>query len=87
MESSERLTQSAIDAPDLAELMQGAGPYLSLYLNTETEVRAARRSNIRGRRFRSGPSARTPPDALLDEIDRLVPEAHLRGPALLRWSA
>jgi hypothetical protein len=41
METSEQLTHGAIGAPDLADLVHGAGPFLSLYLHTDRAVENA----------------------------------------------
>lgn len=83
METSEQLTHGAIEVPDLAELVHGAGPFLSLYLNTEREVEnAGPLSERRWKTVRSDLEERQVPGALLDEIERTVPEAHLEGECL-----
>jgi hypothetical protein len=83
METSEQLSHGAIEAPDLAELVRGAGPFLSLYLNTEREVEnAGPLSERRWKTVRSDLEDEEVSGALLDEIDRLVPEAHLVGECL-----
>ena len=82
METSERLTDGAIEAPDLAQLVRGAGPFLSLYLNTEREVEnAGPLSQQRWKTVRRDLEGRVA-DALLQEIDRIVPDAHLEGECL-----
>jgi hypothetical protein len=83
METSEQLTHGAIDAPDLATLVGGAGPFLSLYLNTERAVEnAGSLAQQRWKTARRDLEGRGVPAVLLDEIQRLVPEAHLEGECL-----
>jgi hypothetical protein len=83
MESSEQLTKGAVEAPDLAELVRRPGPFLSIYLNTEREVEnAAPRSEIRWKTVRTDLEPRGVPEAVLGEIDPLVPGAHLEGECL-----
>jgi Bacterial archaeo-eukaryotic release factor family 2 len=83
METSERFTHSAIDAPDLTELVHGSGPFLSLYLNTEPDVeRASQRSQTGWKTVRSDLEQQEVSQHLLDEIELLVPEAHLQGKCL-----
>jgi hypothetical protein len=82
METSEQLTHGAIEAPDLATLVGGPGPFLSLYLHTERAVENAGSLQQRWRTARRDLEDEGVPDALLDEIERLVPEAHLEGDCL-----
>jgi hypothetical protein len=83
METSEQLTHGAIDAPDLARLVEGAGPFLSLYLNTERAVEnAGSLAQQRWKTVRRDLEGRGVSAALLDGIQRLVPEAHLDGECL-----
>jgi hypothetical protein len=83
METSEQLTDGAIQAPDLAQLVRGAGPFLSLYLNTERAVEnAGPLSQRRWKTARRDLEEQGVPGALLDEIDRVVPDAHLEGECL-----
>ena len=83
MESSERLPADAVDAPDLAELAVRQGPFLSIYLNTEPDVeKAAQRSEVRWKGIRSNLAHRGVPSAVLNEIDPIVPDAHLSGGCL-----
>jgi hypothetical protein len=83
METSAQLTHGAIEAPDLAQLVRGAGPFLSLYLNTEREVEnAGPLSQQRWKTARRDLEGQGVADALLEEIDRIVPDAHLEGDCL-----
>ncbi|MGI8617172.1 MAG: Vms1/Ankzf1 family peptidyl-tRNA hydrolase [Actinomycetota bacterium] len=83
METSEKLPHGAVEASDLAELARSSGPFLSLYLNTEPDVEnASQRSQARWKTKRSELETQDVPVALLDEIEGLVPEAHLEGNSL-----
>lgn len=83
MESSEQLTHGAIEAPDLATLVRGNGPFLSLYLNTERAVEnAGPLSQQRWKTVRRDLEDRDVSNALLAEVDRLVPDGHLEGDCL-----
>jgi Bacterial archaeo-eukaryotic release factor family 2 len=83
METSEQLPHGAVEASDLAGLARSAGPFLSLYLNTEPDVEnASQRSQARWKTNRSELETQEVPEALLDEIEGLVPEAHLEGGCL-----
>jgi hypothetical protein len=83
METSEQFTHGAIELPDLAELVHGPGPFLSFYLNTEPAIeRASQRSQTRWKTVRSDLEDQEVSDHLLDEIELLVPDAHLRGKCL-----
>ena len=83
METSERLMDGAIEAPDLATLVGGEGPFLSLYLNTERAVEnAGPLAQQRWKTVRRDLEDRDVPDALLNEIEQLVPDAHLEGDCL-----
>jgi hypothetical protein len=83
METSEQLMHGAIDVPDLATLVAGEGPFLSLYLNTGRAVEnAGPLAQQRWKTARRDLEGRGVPDALLDEIGRIVPGAHLEGDCL-----
>jgi hypothetical protein len=83
METSEQLTHGAVKAPDLAELVRRPGPFLSLYLNTAREVvNAAPLSEQRWKTIRRDLEGRDVPAAVLERVDRIVPEAHLLGDCL-----
>jgi hypothetical protein len=83
METSEQLPHGAVEAHDLAEVARSAGPFLSVYLNTERDVeKASQRSQTRWRTVRSDLEDQGASRALLDEIDLIVPDAHLEGDCL-----
>ena len=83
METSEQLPRGAVDAHDLAELVRRPGPFLSLYLHTERDVEnATQRERTRWRTVRSDLRDREVSTGVLEEIDPLVPDAHLAGECL-----
>jgi hypothetical protein len=83
METSEQLPHGAVAAPDLVEMVRRPGPILSLYLNTRREVEnAAPLSARRWKTVRSDLDDRDVPEAVLERIDGIVPEAHLEGDCL-----
>ncbi len=83
METSEQPTHGAIDAPDLAELIRRPGPFLSLYLNTEREVvNAAPLSQQRWKTARRDLERHDVPGTILEQIETMVPDAHLHGDCL-----
>ena len=83
MESSEALPNDAVEATDLREIGRSAGPFLSLYLNTEQDVEnAAKRTLTRWKTVRSDLDDRGVSTPLLDELEQVVADAHLEGPCL-----
>jgi hypothetical protein len=83
METSEQLMHAAIEAPDLATLVGGQGPFLSLYLNTERAVEnAGPLAQQRWKTARRDLEDLGAPDMLLGAIEELVPDAHLEGDCL-----
>jgi Bacterial archaeo-eukaryotic release factor family 2 len=83
MESSEALPRDAVEATDLREIVRSAGPFLSLFLNTEQNVeKAAKRTSTRWKTIRSDLDDRGVSPQLLGEIDEIVPDAHQRGACL-----
>jgi hypothetical protein len=84
METSEQLPRGAVDAPDLAELIRGPGPFLSVHLNTERNVAdAAQRSVARWKTVRHDLPRKVVPEAVLERIDEIIPGAHLEGEGLV----
>ena len=83
METSEQLPHGAVEAPDLAELVRRAGPFLSVFLTTEGDVAdAAERSMARWKTVRHDLPRKVVPHAILERIAEIVPEAHLEGDGL-----
>jgi len=84
MEHAGVIPQVAIRSPELAELAQGEGPFVTVYLTTEAEIEnAAQRSQQRWKTLRARLADEGAPDAALDGIDELVGDAHLAGRCLL----
>ena len=84
METSEQLPHGAVEAPDLAELVRRAGPFLSVFLHTERNVAdAAQRSVARWKTVRHDLPEKVVPEAVLERIDEIVAEAHLEGDGLV----
>jgi hypothetical protein len=83
METSEQLPHGAVVAPNLADLVRRPGPFLSVFLNTDrNETEAAQRSLARGKTVRHDLPRKVVPDAILERIAEIVPEAHLEGEGL-----
>jgi hypothetical protein len=74
----------ALSAPDLAELVLGAGPFLTVYLATEASIEnAAQRSELRWKDLRRDLEGRGADEAVLAAVDPLVADAHLEGECLV----
>jgi hypothetical protein len=83
METSGTTPDVGIAAPDLAEVMRGDGPFLTVYLTTESQIdNAGHRSEQRWRTLRDELAQRGAPEAALAAIDELVPDAHHSGECL-----
>ena len=83
METSGTTPGAAVNAPELAELVQGTGPFATVYLTTEAEIdNAAQRSEQRWKTLRGQLSDAGIVEEILAEIDPLVPDAHLEGNCL-----
>lgn len=83
MERTGLTPPGAVTAPDLAEVVAVGGPYVSLYLTTEAGIdNASHRSEQRWRTLRGDLAAAGAPEAVLAEIDGLVPDAHQAGQTL-----
>jgi hypothetical protein len=73
----------AVVAPDLADLLQQPGPYVSVFLTTESDIEnAAYRSEQHWKDLRRDLGEAGAPEEALASIDPLVPDAHLRGQTL-----
>jgi len=77
----------ALSAPDLVDLVPivlGEGPFLTVYLATEASIEnAAQRSELRWKDLRRDLLDGGVDDAILQAVDRLVPDAHLQGECLV----
>ncbi|MBW3668968.1 MAG: hypothetical protein KY443_07110 [Actinobacteria bacterium] len=83
MESAGTTPHVAVNAPDLAEVLQAPGPFATVYLATVGDVdNAAQRSELRWRGVRDALADAGAPESTLEEIDALVPDAHHRGQCL-----
>jgi Bacterial archaeo-eukaryotic release factor family 2 len=83
METSEQLPHGAVEAPDLADLVRRPGPFLSVFLNTERHMAdAAQRSLARWKTVRHDLPRKVVPDAIVERIAEIVPDAHLEGEGL-----
>jgi peptide subunit release factor 1 (eRF1) len=69
--------------PDIAAAFDAAGPFVTVYLGTEPAVeQAAQRSELRWKALRKELEASGAPEAALEAIDPLVPDAHHEGRTL-----
>ena len=83
MEAAGTVPRVGIDISDLAELLEGEGPWLTVYLVTDGQVEnAAQRADQRWRALRQRLSAEGAPDEVLDHVDPLVADAHKQGAVL-----
>ncbi|MBV8983909.1 MAG: hypothetical protein JO248_05655 [Acidimicrobiia bacterium] len=74
----------AISAPDLIDVVLGNGPFLTVYLATEAAIEnAAQRSELRWKDLRRDLANQGVDDAILEAVDPLVPDAHLKGECLV----
>jgi hypothetical protein len=75
--------QVAVTAPELADLAQADGPFLTVYLTTEAQIdNAAQRSEQRWKTLRRALNDDGAPDGVLEAVDPLVHDAHLMGDCL-----
>ena len=73
----------AVVAPDLADLVAGTGPFVTVYLTTEADIdNAAHRSEQHWKALRRDLTDSGAPEEALAAIDPLVADAHLRGQTL-----
>jgi hypothetical protein len=83
MERTGVTPQGAVTAPDLAEVLAAPGPFFSVYLTTESGIEnAAQRSEQHWKNVRRDMAESGAPEAVLDDIAALVPDAHLQGQTL-----
>jgi hypothetical protein len=73
----------AVVAPDLADVLAHPGPYVSVFLTTESEIEnASYRSEQHWKDLRRDLGEAGAPEEALAAIDPLVPDAHLQGQTL-----
>jgi hypothetical protein len=83
METSGTTPDVGVAAPDLAEVMRGEGPFLTVYLTTEAQIEnASQRTEQRWRTLRDQLAQEGAPEDVLAQIDELVPDAHHSGECL-----
>ena len=83
METSGYVPPGAVSSPELAALAAARGPFASIYLTTEAGIdNAEQRSEQRWKALRNHLNEQGVPEAVLDEVDGLVPMAHLDGQTL-----
>jgi hypothetical protein len=83
METSGTNFPTALRAPDLAPVVLAEGPFATVELTTEAAVEnAARLSEARWRALRQSLADAGAPEAVLEAVDPLVPDAHLQGGGL-----
>src|SRR3712207_3180252 len=83
MERTGGTPPGAVVAPDPAYVLRSPGPFATVYLTTESRIEnAAQRSEQHWKVLRAERSDAGVPDAVLADIDTLVPDAHLAGQCL-----
>ena len=71
------------DLPELARLFDEPGPFITLYASTPSAIEnAAQRSELVWKNMRRELEEAGAPEAALDAVDPLVPDAHLEGETL-----
>ena len=77
------ITDFGVKAPDLAAIVAGEGPFLTLYLPTDPDVEnAAQKTETAWKSARREIAEAGVPEDVLAGIDPLVPDAHQRGRCL-----
>ena len=83
METSGTTPATGVTSPELVELVQGNGPFASIYLTTEAEIdNAAPRAEQRWKTLRSQLADAGIVEEVLAQVDPLVPDAHREGNCL-----
>jgi Bacterial archaeo-eukaryotic release factor family 2 len=83
MERSGLIPQVAVDTSDLAEVVAGRGPFLTVQLTTESHIdNAAQRSEQRWKAVRDEALAQGAPEEVLAAIDPVIADAHLESDGL-----
>ena len=87
METSEAVPRGGVRGEDLASLVRGPGPFLTLYFDTRPDVEnAGRVIEQRWRTLRADLNDRSVPQEVLEHVDPVVPGAHLGGGGAWRLS-
>jgi hypothetical protein len=83
METSKAVPRGGVRAEDLASLVRGPGPFLTLYLDTRPDIEnAGPMTEQRWRTLRGELIDRGVPQEVLEHVDPVVSEAHLEGRCL-----
>jgi hypothetical protein len=83
METSKAVPRGGVRAEDLASLVRGPGPFLTLYLDTRPDIEnAGPMTEQRWRTLRGDLIDRGVPQEVLEHVDPVVSEAHLEGRCL-----
>ncbi|HYH27445.1 MAG TPA: Vms1/Ankzf1 family peptidyl-tRNA hydrolase [Actinomycetota bacterium] len=83
METSEATPRGGVKAEDLAGLVQGTGPFLSVYLETRADIEnAGPLTEQRWRTLRSELAEAGAPEGALANVDPAIEGAHLEGGCL-----
>ncbi|HEX2041872.1 MAG TPA: Vms1/Ankzf1 family peptidyl-tRNA hydrolase [Acidimicrobiales bacterium] len=83
MERTGLTPPGAVVAPDLADVLRSPGPFATVYLTTESHIEnAAYHSEQHWKVLRAELADAGMPEAVLADIDTLVPDAHLAGQCL-----
>ncbi|CAA9246454.1 MAG: hypothetical protein AVDCRST_MAG50-2016 [uncultured Acidimicrobiales bacterium] len=83
MEASAPTPTAAVHAPDLVQLFEGAGPFVTVYLATEPAIEnAGPRNAARWRALRDELAASGASEAALSNVDPLVEDANTEGSGL-----
>jgi hypothetical protein len=83
MEASEATPSGAVIAPDLSNVFENEGPFLTVYLSTEGDVEnASQRSQQRWANLRRDLAEQQAPEVALAAVDPLVADAHPEGRCL-----
>jgi hypothetical protein len=83
METSQALPLHAVHDDDLADVVRGDPPFVSIYLRTEPDVEnAAQRSEVRWKNLRGELEGQEVAQEILEWVDEVVPDAHQAGEGL-----
>ena len=87
MEHAGATPEVAVTAPELAELVLAEGPFLSVYLTTESGIdNASQRAEQRWKSLRATAAEAGAAEEVLTALDPLVADAHLVGQCLAAFA-